>query len=82
MTTDQERREALEVAIARAGGILAFARAMGVSHQAVTFWRKKRRVPPARAVAIEALYGVDRRFLIDADLLAAVTSPTASVDVL
>lgn len=82
MTTDDQRREALEVAITRAGGIIAFARALGVTHQAVTSWRKKRRIPPQRAAAIEALYGVDRRYLIDPDLLAAVTSPAPDLDIL
>lgn len=82
MTTQQERRDALEVAISRAGGILAFSRALGVTHQSVTAWRRKCRVPPQRAVAIEGLYGVDRRYLMDPDLLAAVLAPATGSDIL
>ena len=40
---------ALESAIKRAGGILAFARDLGVTHQAVSAWRKRGHVPFDRA---------------------------------
>lgn len=82
MTTREDRREALEVAIARAGGIVAFARAMGVTHQAVTYWRRQCVVPPQRAAMIEALFGVDRRYLMDSKLLEAVLSPATAPDIL
>ena len=67
----EETREALEVAISRAGGIIAFSRALGVTHQAVSAWRKKCHVPPHRALAIEALFGVDRFSLIQPELSLA-----------
>lgn len=63
-----ETREALELAIRRAGGIIAFSRALGVTHQAVSAWRKRCHVPPHRALAIEALFGVDRFSLIQPEL--------------
>ncbi len=67
----KKTREALEVAISRAGGIIAFSRALGVTHQAVSAWRKKCHVPPHRALAIEALFGVDRFSLIRPELSLA-----------
>lgn len=79
MTSRQQRLDALNVAIARAGGIIAFSRDLGVTHQAVTSWRKHCRVPVQRAVAVEKLYGVDRRFLIDPAILEAL-APAARED--
>jgi DNA-binding transcriptional regulator YiaG len=67
----EETRVALELAISRAGGIIAFSRALGVTHQAVSAWRKRCHVPPQRALAIEALFGVDRFSLIQPELSLA-----------
>ena len=67
----EETRGALELAISRAGGIIAFSRALGVTHQAVSAWRKRCHVPPHRALAIEALFGVDRFSLIQPELSLA-----------
>ena len=78
MTNHQQRREALEVAIARGGGIIAFAKAMGVTHQAVTSWRKKARVPLPRAMMIEHLYGVGREHVIDPVIAEALMAPSAA----
>lgn len=64
----KETRDALELAISRGGGIIAFSRALGVTHQAVSAWRKRYHVPPHRALAIEALFGVDRFLLIQPEL--------------
>ena len=81
-TTKEQRREALETAITRAGGIIAFSKAMGVTHQAVTSWRQKAYVPLQRAVSIEAIFGVERTSLIDpqvASLLIAPSAPAADL---
>ena len=58
MTTPESRLAQLNIAIQRGGGILAFARALGVTHQAVTAWRKAGCVPFARAFQIDKLYSV------------------------
>lgn len=81
MTSKEQRREAIEAAVARGGGIIAFAKAMGVTHQAVTFWRKKSCVPLPRAMVIEHLYGIGRENLIDPAIASALMAPSA-VDVL
>jgi hypothetical protein len=78
VTSPQQRRDALEVAIARGGGIIAFAKAMGVTHQAVTFWRKKSCVPLPRAMVIEHLYGVGREHIIDPAIAEALMAPSAA----
>lgn len=77
------RRHALEEAITRAGGIVRFAKAMGVSLQAVTLWRRQRYVPLTRAVVIEQRYHVTRERLVPADIAAALAAPRSpSSDVL
>jgi hypothetical protein len=77
------RRRALEDAIVRAGGIVRFAKAMGVTLQAVTLWRKQRYVPLTRAVEIERLFNVPRETLVPADVAAALATPRSpSSDVL
>ena len=58
MTTAESRLDAINAAIRRGNGIMSFARALGVTHQAVTSWRKARRVPLARAFEISRLYAV------------------------
>lgn len=82
MTTSEQRREALETAIQRAGGIIKFAAAMGVKHQAVSAWRKKNCVPFVRAARIEELYGVAREDLADPRQAAAYLMPPAATDLL
>lgn len=72
---------ALESAIKRAGGILAFARDLGVTHQAVSAWRKRGHVPFDRATTIEVKYGIPRETLLSERLAAAYRIPQ-SVDVL
>jgi hypothetical protein len=77
------RRHALEEAIQRAGGIVRFAKAMRVSLQAVTLWRRQRYVPLTRAVEIEQRYHVLRETLVPADVAAALATPrSAPSDVL
>lgn len=81
-TTLQQRRDALDLAIKRAGGIQAFANALGCSHQAVYQWKDKGHVPFVRATRIEVLYGVPREDLIRPDEAEAYLTPSGSGDVL
>lgn len=47
-------------AIQKAGGVAAFAKALGVSSQNISQWR---RCPPGRCLEVEALTGVSRHDL-------------------
>ncbi len=64
---------AIDRAIAAGGGIMSFAEAIGVTHQAVYSWKRRGYAPPIRAARIDALYGIPVAALIDPVLLAAVT---------
>lgn len=79
MTTKEERIAALDLAIERAGGIIRFTKAMGVSHQAIYSWRKRGWVPPERALVIEAVFGIERSQLMNPDLVRAVSGPASDV---
>lgn len=68
---------AMDEAVARGGGIVAFARRMGVTHQAIYHWRKRGWAPVERAVAIEAVFGIDRHRLMEPTLAQALSSPRA-----
>jgi DNA-binding transcriptional regulator YdaS (Cro superfamily) len=52
--------DALQRALTAAGGTVALARAIGVSHQAVVRWS---RVPPLRVLAVEKVTGISREIL-------------------
>lgn len=79
MTDKIQRIEAIDEAIDRAGGIVKFRKAMGVSHQAVYSWRKRGWVPLDRANAIEAIFKIDRTRLINPDLLRELNAPAADI---
>jgi hypothetical protein len=55
VTTRKERIASLDKAIKRGGGIVAFSRRMGVTHQAVYRWRNRGWVPLERAITIDAI---------------------------
>ena len=74
--------ESLETAIKRGGGIVAFAKALGVTHQAVSAWRKRGHVPFDKATRIEVLFGVLREQLLSERNAAAYRTPSAAGDVL
>jgi DNA-binding transcriptional regulator YdaS (Cro superfamily) len=74
-----QRVEAIDEAIDRAGGVIKFAKAMGVTHQAVYNWRKRGWVPPERAVIIEAVFKIDRNRLMNPDLVRALNTPVADL---
>jgi DNA-binding transcriptional regulator YdaS (Cro superfamily) len=77
MTNDFE--EAFNDAVSRAGGIMTFCRALGVTHQAVYQWRDKGYIPLERALVIEALFEVPKSRLIKPALAAALDKPLADL---
>jgi transposase-like protein len=68
---------AMDEAVQKGGGIVAFARRMGVTHQAIYHWRRRGWAPVERAVAIEAVFGIDRNRLMEPSLAQALSSPRA-----
>lgn len=68
---------AMDEAMGKSGGIVAFARRMGVTHQAIYHWRRRGWAPVERAVAIEAIFGIDRNRLMEPSLAQALSSPRA-----
>jgi hypothetical protein len=76
------RIEAINLAISKGGGIVRFAKSMGVSHQAVYAWKRRGWVPVEKAVVIEAAYGIPRDDLMSPDLVRALAAPSASADLL
>lgn len=79
ITTPAERIAALDEAIKHGGGIVAFSRRMGVTHQAIYHWRKQGWAPVDRALAIEAIFGIDRNLLMEPRLAHALAMPNASI---
>jgi hypothetical protein len=77
MSSKENHVAAIDLSIDRAGGVIKFARAMGVTHQAVYGWRKRGWVPPERAVVIEAVFRIDRRRLMKPSLVAALYAAAA-----
>ncbi|HET8666840.1 MAG TPA: Cro/CI family transcriptional regulator [Terriglobales bacterium] len=72
--TNNERLPALREAIGYMGGIIAFSKRMGVTHQAVYHWFRRGAVPVKHALVIERLTDIPREELIselDRELLKA-----------
>lgn len=69
----------IDTAISRAGTRRDFALSLDppITVQAVQQWVRRGWVPPARAMEIERLYGVDRAHLVRPDLVALVGIPLA-----
>lgn len=80
----KERLDLLNATIARAGGIIKFAAAVGVNPQAVTQWRIQRFVSLEKALRIEQLFGVPRLDLVSHKVAAALAAPAtdAAADLL
>lgn len=74
----EKRRAAIREAIDKAGGIVAFRKALGVTHQGVYYWIKVGRVPIEKALEIEDKFGIPRIDLIDARFAAALQAPAAT----
>lgn len=55
-----DRSDALEQAIAKAGGLAGLAAPLGISIQAISQWDE---VPPLRVIAVEKITGVSRHVL-------------------
>ena len=60
MSRASNRDAGLTTAIARAGGVGALARLLGLSQPTVSCWK---RVPPHRVIEIETSTGISRRIL-------------------
>lgn len=67
----------VEVAITKAGTRRSFALSLSppITVQAVCQWVRRGWVPPARAMEIERLYGIDRAHLVKPELVALVGEP-------
>lgn len=79
MILEKEQRVALiRSTIKKAGGIMAFAEALGVTHQAVYQWIKRGYVPLPRATEIHMRYNVNRGELVDPTLLEMLRLPTSN----
>jgi DNA-binding transcriptional regulator YdaS (Cro superfamily) len=70
----------IDRAIHRAGSRTNFAKALGVTVQAVCQWVKRDWVPAARALQIEHLYGVPRAELMKPELRALITAPRGGAE--
>lgn len=81
-TTKEQRQTSIDEAIERGGGIVAFSKAMGISHQAIYGWRKRGFVPFTRAVQVEALCGIPCAKLVEPAVARALETPSASANVL
>lgn len=79
VATHEERIAALDEAIKRGGGIVAFARRIGITHQAVYHWKKRGWTPLGRALVIEASFSIDRNLLMEPRLAQALAVPNASI---
>lgn len=78
-TTDADRDKrlaAINEAILSAGGLIAFCREMGLTHQAVNAWRRRGYVPPGRAVDVEHKFGVPRIRMVHPDVARMLTAPS------
>lgn len=80
MTTKDQRLAAINTAIERGGGIVRFSKALGVTHQAVYFWKRKGYVPLDKAIGIECLVGTPREDLIDPKLLQLINAPNKAAE--
>jgi DNA-binding transcriptional regulator YdaS (Cro superfamily) len=69
------RMEWLRVAVTRGGGIVKFAKALGISLQAVDGWKRRGHVPFDRAATIEQMFGVAREELVAPELARAYLTP-------
>lgn len=81
-TTKDSRIAALDIAVERGGGIVRFARSMGVTHQAIYHWKRRGWVPADRAAVIESVFGIAREELMEPALAALLRKPSDADGVL
>jgi transposase-like protein len=77
MTTKQERIAAIDLAIERGGGIVRFAKSMGVTHQAVYAWKRRGWAPLEKSIVMEAVFGIPRADFMNPDLVRTLNTPSA-----
>lgn len=65
--------DALSRAIQAGGGVISFAKAMGVTHQAVYHWKKRGYVPFDKAAKVQKLFGEPMLNLVREDVATALT---------
>ncbi len=83
MTDKTSRIAALDTAVERGGGIVRFARALKITHQAVYHWKRRGWVPADKALVIESIFGIPREELMEPGLVAVMNAPpSAATDVL
>lgn len=76
--TEAPFRDALRAAIDAGGGIVSFARTLGVRHQAVYHWQNKGYVPLERAAEIERRWGIPHRLLVKRSIMQALDTVNAA----
>lgn len=75
----EQRIQAIETAVDRGGGIVRFAKALGVTHQAVYSWKKRGWAPADKALIMETLFSVPRADTMDPRLVAVFAAPQQDV---
>lgn len=75
----EQRIQAIETAVDRGGGIVRFAKALGVTHQAVYSWKKRGWAPADKALIMETLFSVPRADTMDPRLAAVFAAPQQDV---
>ena len=71
-------KDALRAAINAGGGIVMFAKTLGVKHQAVYHWQNKGYVPFERAAEIERRWGIPHRLLVKRSVVQAPDTVNAA----
>ena len=71
-------KDALRAAINAGGGIVMFAKTLGVKHQAVYHWQNKGYVPFERAAEIGRRWGIPHRLLVKRSVVQALDTVNAA----
>jgi len=71
-------KQALRSAIDAGGGIVNFARTLGVRHQAVYHWQSKGYMPFERAAEVERRWGIPHRLLVKNSVAHALDTVAAA----
>ena len=67
--TDTPEFNGVEAASQKAGGVVPLATLLGVTHQAVYGWLKRKWMPARQAVLVEQSLGINRARTIDPHIL-------------
>lgn len=73
MSEQDQTKTGIEEVVEIAGSQEAVAQTCGVSQQAVSIWVTRGYAPLARAIELEAQYGVDRRRLVDPKIVGLLS---------